>query len=118
MEYQYDAARPLILERADLVVWLDLPTSVTMWRLLRRTITRRVTREELWNGNREGPLWRALIDRDHVLRWGWRTRDLPARRAAAIAAARPGLPVVRLRTRKQVRLWLETVARAASARNR
>ncbi len=30
MEYQYDAARPLILERADLVVWLDLPTSVTM----------------------------------------------------------------------------------------
>jgi shikimate kinase len=43
----------LVLERADTVVWLDLPRRVWLPRLLRRTARRVVLREELWNGNRE-----------------------------------------------------------------
>ena len=43
----------LVLERADVIVWLDLPLRVWLPRLLRRTARRTVTREELWNGNRE-----------------------------------------------------------------
>ncbi|MGL6279697.1 MAG: adenylate kinase [Gaiella sp.] len=43
----------LVLEHADLVVWLDLPTRVWLPRLVKRTARRIVTREELWNGNRE-----------------------------------------------------------------
>ncbi|MBK9560860.1 MAG: adenylate kinase [Candidatus Microthrix sp.] len=38
---------------ADTVVWLDLPRRVVMTQLLRRTLRRVLTREELWNGNRE-----------------------------------------------------------------
>jgi hypothetical protein len=29
-EYQYDAVRPMLSGRADLVVWLDLPTPLTL----------------------------------------------------------------------------------------
>jgi hypothetical protein len=43
----------LVLERADTVVWLDLPRRVWLPRLVARTARRVVTREELWNGNRE-----------------------------------------------------------------
>ena len=43
----------LVLERADTVVWLDLPRRVWLPRLIRRTARRVVLREELWNGNRE-----------------------------------------------------------------
>ena len=43
----------LVLEGADLVVWLDLPVRVWLPRLVRRTARRIATREELWNGNRE-----------------------------------------------------------------
>src|SRR6185503_1493018 len=39
----------LVLERAELVVWLDLPLRIWLPRLLRRTVTRIVRREELWN---------------------------------------------------------------------
>jgi adenylate kinase family enzyme len=36
----------LIPERADVVVWLDLPVRVTLRRLLRRTLRQVVRREE------------------------------------------------------------------------
>ena len=61
-EWQYDAARPLLAESADVLVWLDLPfVRVTLPRLLRRTIRRRWSREELWNGNMEA----AVLDSPH-----------------------------------------------------
>jgi shikimate kinase len=43
----------LVLERADVVVWIDLPIRVWLPRLIRRTIRRVRRHEELWNGNRE-----------------------------------------------------------------
>ena len=47
----------LILDRADVLVWLDLPVPLVMWRLLRRTHVRNRDKVELWNGNLE-PGWR------------------------------------------------------------
>ena len=43
----------LVLDGAELVVWLDLPLHVWLPRLVRRTTRRVVQREELWAGNRE-----------------------------------------------------------------
>lgn len=53
IELQYREVRPLLLERADTLLWLDYPTSVQMTRLMRRTLRRRLLRQELWNGNQE-----------------------------------------------------------------
>ncbi|MBL1097938.1 adenylate kinase [Streptomyces coffeae] len=52
---QYASAHPVLEELADTVVWVDPRRSVTTARLLRRTLRRLRTREELWNGNRERP---------------------------------------------------------------
>lgn len=54
IEWQYSAVRPQIAERADTLLWLDLPTPITLYQLVRRTIRRRLRRVELWNGNYEG----------------------------------------------------------------
>ena len=43
----------LVLEQADVVVWIDLPLHVWFPRLIRRTVRRMRGQEELWNGNRE-----------------------------------------------------------------
>ena len=43
----------LVLEQADVVVWIDLPIRVWLPRLVRRTVRRLRRREALWNGNRE-----------------------------------------------------------------
>lgn len=53
-----------VVERADLLVWLDLPVPLILGRLLRRTHTRITKRVELWNGNvEEGwrDAWRYLL---------------------------------------------------------
>lgn len=106
-EWQYRTARPLLADRADLLVWLDLPFRVTLARLVRRTVGRRLRREELWNGNREAALRTVLTDREHVIRWAVDTRHLTAERVAALAATHPDLPVVRLRSQAEVDRWTD-----------
>jgi hypothetical protein len=94
------------LARAQLMVWLDLPTRLVLWQLTRRTLRRRVHREQLWNGNVEAPLHTLLTDRDHVLRWAWRTRHRYAGLDRELSVGRPDLPVVRLTSHDEARRWV------------
>lgn len=106
-EWQYTSVRALLAERADLLVWLDLPRPQVMRQLVRRTVVRRLRRDELWNGNLEPPLWTVFTDPDHIVRWGWRTHAATAERVADLHRGRPELVVVRLRTRAEVERWLD-----------
>ncbi len=49
----YSTVRDIVWDRADTVVWVDLPFATVMARTIARTVRRVVTREELWNGNKE-----------------------------------------------------------------
>lgn len=61
----YSSARDLIWQRADTLIWLDYPMWLVEWRLLKRTLRRVVSREELWAGNRE--TWRnAFFSRNSL----------------------------------------------------
>jgi adenylate kinase family enzyme len=62
----------LIWPVADSLVWIDLPRSVVMRRITGRTLRRWVSREELWNGNREPFLGPFRWDPEKsVIRWAW-----------------------------------------------
>jgi adenylate kinase family enzyme len=106
-EWQYSTARPLILARAELLVWLDLPTRVTMAQVTTRTVRRSFTREELWNGNVEPPIWRTWHKppEENIVRWAWVTRNKYRDLAARVAHQAPHVVVVRLRTRREVERW-------------
>ncbi|MDH6221653.1 hypothetical protein [Streptomyces pseudovenezuelae] len=58
----------MLLERAELVLWLDLPLRVCLPRLVSRSLRRAATGEELFGGNRE--TCRHLLAPDSILRWG------------------------------------------------
>jgi adenylate kinase family enzyme len=105
-EWQYTAVRELLLDRADCLVWLDLPRRLVMRRIVRRTLRRRVRREVLWNGNVEPPLLTFLGNPDHIVRWAWRTHGSTAERVAAARQRRPELPVVRLTCPDDVDAWM------------
>ena len=76
----------IVLSRADLVVWLDLPLRVWLPRLVWRTLKRGVTREVLWNGNRES-LRGAVWGRDSL--FGYALLTHRSRRAEWPAALAP-----------------------------
>lgn len=111
-EWQYAAARPLLAEAADLMVWLDPPFRQTLGRITRRTVRRRLRREELWNGNVEPPLRTVLTDPQHVWRWSIRTRNKYAELVPAAARAHPGLVVVHLRSQAEVDRWVAALRRS------
>lgn len=112
IELQYREVRPLIAERADTLLWLDYPASVQMSRLVRRTLARGLFRTELWNGNREPPLYTFFTDEDHILRWGWRTRNKLKPVIPALEDRFPDLTTVRLEHPMETRRWLKTLAQA------
>jgi hypothetical protein len=105
-EWQYAAVRPLLLARADLLVWLDLPRAQVLQQVVRRTVRRRLQRTQLWNGNVEPPFWTILTEPDHIVRWAWTSHAGTRPRVEAAQRSRPELPVVRLRSRSDVRRWL------------
>jgi adenylate kinase family enzyme len=106
-EWQYSAARPLLSERAQLLVWLDLPFwRTTFPRVMRRTLRRRLRRQALWNGNIEPPLRTFLSDREHIVRWAIATRKTYRSRIPELAGRSPDLVVVRLRSAREVERWL------------
>lgn len=110
-EWQYSSVRRMLAERADTLVWLDLPTGVTMSRLLRRTVRRRLRRTELWNGNREPPLSGAFTDPGHILRWGFRTRHSLRKSVPSLETTAPHLRIVRLRSQREVDRFVQRLTR-------
>lgn len=105
----YSAVRDIIWARVDTVVFFDLPRWRVMTQLVPRTVRRMITREELWNGNRER--WTNLLTLDpneNLLLWSW-TRHALYRSRFEQAMADPQwshIDFVRLRSRAMVRRFL------------
>lgn len=102
----YSAVRPIVRSRATLVVWLDLPRWRVMLQIVPRTLRRVVLRRELWNGNRES--WRGLLSRnpeDSIIVWAWTTHGRRQREYSAQLDER----WVRLRSRREVEAWLDSL---------
>ncbi|HVC87113.1 MAG TPA: hypothetical protein VNC40_06780 [Gaiellaceae bacterium] len=95
----------LVLDGADLVVWLDLPIRVWLPRLVRRTVRRIRGREQLWNGNRE-TLSSAVWGRESLVVFALRSHFRRRRRYPQELAR---FPVVRLRTTAEVERFLATI---------
>jgi adenylate kinase family enzyme len=95
----------LVLDAADVVVWLDLPMWVWMPRLIRRTARRIRGREELWNGNKE-TLANVVLSRDSLLLYAVRSHF---RRRRVYPGDLANWNVVRLRSRAEVDRFLASV---------
>lgn len=100
----------IVTNRAQLHIAIDLSVLVTMSRVIRRTVRRAVTREELWNGNRE-PLrnftrWDPL---ENIIRWAWDNRHKYHEQALSAEKTwrAGGLPCVRLTTPGQLRRFVD-----------
>jgi adenylate kinase family enzyme len=93
-------------DRADLIVWIDLPLRVTLWRLVRRCLRRALRREECCNGNHE-TLRQSFFSSESILLYAWRTRNL---RHVIYRHMLRQRPHVRLRSPREVAGWLEALA--------
>ena len=105
-EWQYSQVRAALLQRADLLVWLDVPRHVVMRQVVTRTARRRLRREQLWGVNVEPPFRTILTDPEHIVRWAWTTHGKTQVRVSGAQELRPELPVVRVTGRADAERWL------------
>ena len=109
MDGNYSKARDIAWPRADTLVWLDYPAWTVFWQLLRRTLRRMSTREELWNGNREE--WHTLFSKHGILAWFFQTHWKRRREIPIQIADYPHLRVIRLRRPREAQAWVGELRR-------
>jgi hypothetical protein len=69
----YGKVRPILLARATHLVWLDYPKPLVMSRVLRRSLTRALSGEELWPGTGNRERFAGWLDPGHPIRYAWDT---------------------------------------------
>ena len=106
----YSYIRDLTFTRAEAVVWLDYPLSLILWRLLKRTVKRTITRELLWGTNTER-LLSQFFSADSLFLWALKTYSRRKRTyTALIASGQYGnITFYHLRSPGQTKAWLKTV---------
>jgi adenylate kinase family enzyme len=110
----YSKARDLVWTRADTAVWLDYSFALAFARLVRRTLVRVTTREELYSGNRER-FQDQFLSRDSLFLWAITSYRRHRASYPELFASEPyrHLQVVRLRTPRAAERWLGQVPGAA-----
>lgn len=103
---EWQGLRAALAREADTLVWLDYPVWFVMYRVGKRTLRRAISREVLWAGNVEPPLWTIFSEREHIVRWAWNTRNRVRRDALRLLADGTHLQVVRFRWPHQTDAWL------------
>jgi adenylate kinase family enzyme len=102
----------VVLERADLAVWLDQPLRVILPRIWRRSVQRIRDDVELWNGNKEK--WRYTPS---LLSWTIRSHRRLRRTEPERFSQHSGLRWVRLRSPREVELFVQAESVRAQSLN-
>ncbi len=104
----YSKAIDVIWGSATTVVWLDYALPVILWQLTGRTLKRIITREALWNGNRE-TLRGTFMSKDSILLWSIKSFTRQRQRYPRFFALPEyaHLQVIHLRSRKETGEWLQ-----------
>jgi len=104
----YSRVRDIIWERVEMIVWLDYGLPRIYWQLLKRTLRRTLSREDLWGTNQER-FKAQFFSRDSLFLWAWQTygrrrRDYPI---LLKEQKEKGVTAVHLTSSHQTKKWLQ-----------
>lgn len=69
----YSRASKFLWPQADMIIWLDFPLYLCLWRALKRSLSRILSRKMCCNGNYE--TLNRLFGTDSILLWIWNTHS-------------------------------------------
>lgn len=95
------------LAHADVVVALDYPRWVSLWRVARRSVARAVDKNPICGDNVES--WRRVLSADSMVVWHFKSFRRKRERIRAWAGSSPGPRIVRLRSPRATARWLESL---------
>lgn len=72
MHGNYNKVRDLTWKNTEVLIWLDYPKAIVMYRVIKRSLKRIFTQEELWAGNRES-IKKTFFSKQSIILWSWQT---------------------------------------------
>jgi len=72
LDGNYTRTIPIKWKRVQMVVYLDFPFHIVLYRIIKRSLLRGIKKEALWHGNRE-TVWKHLFTSDSMILWTMRT---------------------------------------------
>lgn len=107
----YSVVREELNSRITHLIWLDYPRWFVMLRLLKRTLLRVVSKNELWNGNSESA--KNLFSRDaekNILIWSWTTHSRNRDRYELLFDTLPDVAKIRIGSPLKVNQLLNSIS--------
>lgn len=99
-------------EQADTIIWCDYSFLKVITRLFVRTLKRTITKEELWNGNREG-FYTNFFTKKSIFVWMLQSWNKQKKRYGIIFSESekyPDIHFVRLKSPNETKAFLKQVA--------
>lgn len=109
LDTAYGVWLDLVLPRVDLVVGLDYSRWFSLQRLLRRSIMRAIDKQPVCNGNTES--FRALVSKESIVGWHFRSFSRKRARMRAWAADPSGLTVLLFPRPADLETWIDGLTR-------
>jgi adenylate kinase family enzyme len=95
-----------ISDRRNLIIWIDIPFPIILFRFLKRSVRRWWTQELLWGGCRES-LRNSLFQRDSLLIWIIKYHSVSRRKYLSILESPPsGTSIIRLKSAAEISDYL------------
>lgn len=113
LDSAYATWRDLVLPRAELIVALDYPRWVSLFRLLRRSLRRAASGQLVCNGNTES--FRRLLAKDSIIRWHFQSFARKRRVIRAMSADPDLPPVIVFKHPRELSRWLSNVRQVNTA---
>ena len=105
----YSLIRDLIWQRANTLIWLDYSMPIVLTQLIRRTIKRTITKEILWNDNREH-LSAQFFSKDSLILYAIRTHRARKRKYNQLTQNTGQIQVVHLQRPKEAQQLINQLA--------
>jgi adenylate kinase family enzyme len=107
----YSRVRDLIWNQADTIVWLDYPFWLVFCRIVWRTLRRGLTRQPLWNNNRESLA--KGFGRESMILWMLKTYQRRRQEYPAMLSqhqqSHPQVEIITLRSVRSTQKWLKSL---------
>lgn len=110
----YNQVRDLTWGNSDIVIWLDYSKKLIMWRILKRSIYRILSREALWANNKE-TIKKTFLSKESIILWSWNTYEVRKKQYIDLIEnpEYANIKMIRIRTPKESDKFLKSIARRA-----
>ena len=110
LDSAYSSWLDVVLDRVQLIVALDYPRWLSLWRLVWRTLVRNLDHRPICNGNTES--FRQTFSRNSIIVWHFKSFSRKRARMRSWSGDPSGPEVVRLTSPSAAQSWLAGLSRS------